>query len=139
MIIHYFKIAVRHMRKQKIPAFINIIGLSIGIACFTLFLLYAINEFSFDKFNKNAANIYQVYSTSQGQNGSGEIYGTYLPMPVGPALKQDFPEVENYVRLQGGSGNTFVKLSDNDVRRLNVSYADPELFSVFSFQFIYGN
>src|SRR5205085_5147915 len=98
MIRHYFKVALRNMNRQKVPAFINIIGLSLGIACFTLFLFYAVNEFSFDKFNKNASNIYLTFEWYQGSNGGDPVYGTYLPMPLGPALKQDLPDVENYVR-----------------------------------------
>ena len=59
MIKHYLKIAFRNLVKQKGLAFINIAGLSIGLACFSLFLLYAINEFSFDRFHKNAKNIHR--------------------------------------------------------------------------------
>jgi putative ABC transport system permease protein len=61
MIKHYFKIALRNLGRQKILSFINISGLSIGLACFSLFLLYAVNEFSFDRFHKNADNVYRVY------------------------------------------------------------------------------
>jgi putative ABC transport system permease protein len=139
MIKHYFKVALRNMAKQKVPAFINIIGLSLGIACFTLFLFYAVNEFSFDRFNKNASNIYRAYIWLQGRDGGSPNYGIYLPMPLGPALKQDLPDVENYVRIRNGWGDNFVRVNNNDVRRLNVSYADPQLFSVFTFKFIYGN
>ncbi|HEY6974952.1 MAG TPA: ABC transporter permease, partial [Chitinophagaceae bacterium] len=138
MLKHYFKVALRSMKKQKVPAFINIIGLSLGIACFILFLFYAVNELSFDSFNKNASNIYRVYAQFQGRGGEGDDYSTYHPMPLGPALKRDFPDVENYIRLRDSWGESFVRISDNDVRRVKVSYADPELFTVFSFKFIYG-
>ena len=128
------------MAKQKVPTFINIIGLSLGIACFTLFLFYAVNEFSFDKFNKNASHIYRVYEWYQGRGSDGDpSYSAYHPMPLGPAFKQDFPDVENYVRIRDSWGESFVRVSDNDVRRLKVSYANASLFSMFSFKFIYGN
>ena len=52
MLKHYFTIAFRNLAKQKILAAINIFSLSIGIACFSLILLYAINEFSFDRFSQ---------------------------------------------------------------------------------------
>ncbi len=139
MLRHYFKVAFRSMAKQKVPAFVNIIGLSLGIACFTLFLFYGVNEFSFDRFNKNASNIYRAYIWLQGHDGGDAMYGTYMPMPLGPALKQDLPDVENYVRVQNAWSESFVRVNDNDVHRLKVSYADPQLFSVFSFKFIYGN
>jgi putative ABC transport system permease protein len=69
MIKHYFNIAVRNLFRQKILAFINVFGLSAGLACFTLFLLYAVNEFTFDRFHKNAKDIYRVYEWTQGQPG----------------------------------------------------------------------
>ncbi len=61
MIKHYLKIAWRNLQRQKILTLINISGLSIGLACFSLFLLYSVNEFSFDRFHVNAKNIYRVY------------------------------------------------------------------------------
>ena len=62
MVIHYIRVALRNLERQKALAFINILGLSIGLACFTLFLLYAVNEFSYDRFHTNASNIYKVYN-----------------------------------------------------------------------------
>jgi putative ABC transport system permease protein len=137
MIKHYFKIAVRNLGRQKILSFINVSGLSIGLACFSLFLLYAVNEFSFDRFHKNADNIYRVYRWTIGMNGEAPEGDTYLPSPVGPAMKQDLPDIENYVRMQIGWGESFVKVDDK-VTRMTVSYADPQIFSMFSFPLKYG-
>jgi putative ABC transport system permease protein len=137
MIKHYFKIALRNLGRQKILSFINVSGLSIGLACFSLFLLYAVNEFSFDRFHKNADNIYRVYRWSdamEGREASGDIY---MPSPLGPAMKTDLPDVANYVRMQEGWGESFVKV-DGKVLRKEVSYADPSVFSVFSFPLKYG-
>ena len=61
MIKHYFKVAIRNLARRKVLALINVLGLSIGLACFTLFLLYAVHEFSYDRVHKNANNIYRVY------------------------------------------------------------------------------
>src|SRR4051812_21081521 len=138
MLKHYFKIALRNLRRQKVLALINILGLSVGLGCFSLFLLYAVNEFSFDRFHKNAKNIYRVYrwtEAMQGEKASGDIY---LPMPLGPAIRQDIPDVENYVRLQEAWGESYVKV-DNTVSRIRISYADPQIFSVFSFPLRSGN
>ena len=138
MLKHYFKIALRNLGRQKILSFINISGLSIGLACFSLFLLYAVNEFNFDRFHKNADNIYRVYRWTEGMNGAEPEGDTYLPSPVGPAMKQDLPDIENYVRMQIGWGESFVKVDDK-VTRMSVSYADPQIFSMFSFPLKYGN
>ncbi len=138
MIKHYFKIALRNLGRQKVLSFINIIGLSLGLACFFLFLLYAVNEFNFDRFHKNADNTYRLYRWTIPMNGEKAEGDTYLPSPAGPAMRQDLPDVENYVRLQAGWGESFIK-TDGNVTRMPVSYADPSLFSVFSFPLKYGS
>src|SRR5262250_3152642 len=99
MIKHYFKIAMRNLGRQKVLSFINIIGLSLGLACFSLFLLYAVNEFSFDRFHTNAGNIYRVYRWTEAMNGQDAEGDVYMPAPLGPALKSDIPDVINYVRF----------------------------------------
>lgn len=138
MIKHYFKIALRSLGRQKVLSFINIIGLSLGLACFSLFLLYAVNEFNFDRFHKNADNIYRVYRWTEGLKGEEPQGDVYMPSPLGPALKADLPEVANYVRLQEAWSESFVKV-DGSIRKTNISFADPSFFTVFSFPMIYGN
>src|SRR4028118_378791 len=99
MIKHYVKVALRNLVKQKGLSFINIIGLSIGLACFILFMLFGINEFSYDRFHKNAAHIYRVCEWVQGmpdREPGGEAFGG---TPIGPALKADFADVKEYVRI----------------------------------------
>lgn len=137
MIKHYFKIALRNLGRQKILSFINVSGLSIGLACFSLFLLYAVNEFSFDRFHKDVKNIYRVYRWTEAMNGQEAGGDVYLPSPLGPAMKTDLPDVRNYVRLQEGWGKSFVKV-DGKVLRDEVAYADPSIFSVFTFPLKYG-
>ncbi len=138
MIKNYFKLAFRNLLQQKVLASINIVGLSIGLACFILFLLYAVNQLSFDKFHKNAANIFRViewYSGFPGREPGGEAFGG---TPLGPAIKQDFPDVENFVRIQTGFEEKLIK-ANNKVTRSKLSFADQQIFSVFSFKIIEGN
>lgn len=138
MLKHYFKIAMRSLGKQKVLTFINISGLTIGLACFILFLLYAVNEFNFDRFHANADNIYRVYRWSEpmgGQEAEGDVY---MPNPLGPAMKQDLPDIINYARIQEGWGESFIKV-DEKVLRGSLSYTDPSFFQIFSFKFIYGS
>jgi putative ABC transport system permease protein len=138
MVKIYFKIAIRNLAKQKTLAFINIFGLSVGLACFSLFMLYAVNEFSFDRFHKKGNNIYRMYLWFEAK-GEEEAHGmSYHPMPLGPAMKQDLPDVENYVRIREGWGENFIK-ADNKVSREEVSYADPSFFSLFSFKLKSGS
>jgi len=143
MLINYLKIALRNLQKQKIFAFINVFGLSVGIACFTLLMLFTGNELSFDKFHKNAANIYRLYINSQSVAQPGTtLNGTDMWSPSGQSfgegLKQDIPDVVNYVRLQLPWGESLVR-AGNKVLPAEVSFADPSLFSVFSFPLKYGS
>lgn len=139
MLTHYFRIAVRNLKRQKLLSFINVLGLSVGLACFSLFLLYAVNEFSFDRFHKNAANIYQVVQWNDAFSGQESGGTPYLPMPLGRALKNDLPDVKEFIRFRSGWEANFVRISEGDVRRIKICYADPQFFSVFSFRLKYGN
>jgi putative ABC transport system permease protein len=138
MILHYIKIALRNLSKQKILTFINVFGLSVGIACFSLFLLYTVNEFSYDQFHKNGKDIYRVVNWNAGDKDHEPGGDASSNTPVGPAMKQDLPAVENFVRFQSGWGEHFVKV-DNKVSRQPVSFADPQILTVFSFKLIEGS
>ena len=138
MIKNYFKTALRNLTRQKGLSLINILGLSLGIACFTLFMLYAVNELNFDRFHANAKNIFRVYRWTEAMNGEPAKGDVSMPMPLGPAMKEELPGIENYVRLRNGWREDLIKF-DNEVQRLKISYADPQIFSVFDFKFKKGN
>jgi len=141
MISNYFKIALRILQKQKVFAFINVFGLSVGIACFSLLLLFAANEFSFDKFHTHAPDIYRAYVLDELSNASHPVSLTDYEGPtqatLGEAMKRDLPDVVNYVRLQLPWGENLVR-TDKNVYRESITFADPSLFSVFSFPLKYG-
>jgi putative ABC transport system permease protein len=142
MLKNYLKVALRNLQKQKAFAVINVFGLSVGIACFSLLLLYAANEFSFDKFHKNAANIYRPFildNTLNGQPGVASTdYSGPTAKPFGQAMEENLPDVMDYVRLQLPWGENLVRVGSN-VHRASVTYADPSFFSVFTFPLKYGN
>src|SRR6184192_3306323 len=121
MIRNYLKIALRTLAKQFTLSLINILGLSIGIACFSLIMFYAINEFSFDGFHKNVNNTYLVVEgDGKPDPKAGPIYTS---IPLGPAMKEELPGVENYVRYIQ-SFETFIKIKNEGIRE-NIAYADP--------------
>jgi len=145
MFKNYFKTAWRNFQHQRIFSFINILGLSIGIACFCLLILYAYNELSFDKFNKNANDIYRPYvwftAEGMGNGNSSEGYMDYsgpTSATLGEAMKKNFPDVVNYVRIQLPYDESLLRIGDKGFRS-SVTYADPSLFSMFSFPLKYGN
>ncbi len=143
MFKNYFKITIRNLQKQKAFAFINIIGLSIGIACVSLFVLFAISEFSFDKFHKNADDIYRFYAVWE-PSGNGEEnlantdYSGPAAITIGEAMKKELPDVVDYARLQLPWGDNLIRTEKNSLRA-GVTYADPSIFTVFTFPLKYGN
>src|SRR5580765_5126884 len=121
MLLHYLKIAVRNLAKQKGLALINILGLSVGLACFILFLLYTVNEFTFDSFHVNKENIFRVYRWSEASGLEAANGSPYMPIPLGPAMKEEFPDVLQYVRFKEAWGDDFTK-ANNSVVPIPVTY-----------------
>ena len=137
MIKNYLKIAWRNLINNKADSSINIIGLSIGMAACLLILEFVSFELSYDRFNKNAADIYRV-SNDRYQKGKLVQHGTITYSAVGPAMKADFPEVINNTRVEP-LGN--IILSDN-IKKYEVKTAlaaDNEFLSVFSYPLIAGD
>ena len=119
----YLRIAWRNLANQKTLSFISLFGLSVGIACFSLFVLYAVNEFGYDGFHKDADNIYRVYRWDETARGSSffDTKGTWFtPMPLAPAMKREFPDVQNYVRFIQ-QYEFFLKVGDEG-RRENIAW-----------------
>lgn len=136
MLKHYVRVAIRNLAKHRVLTLINVSGLSLGLACFSLILLFAVNEFSYDRWQKKADRIYRVDQEWTRDDGTLDaMAGLY--MPLGPAMKQDFPDVEQYVRW-AGPGEQIMKV-DNRVNRIKLSFADPAVFSVFSFPLLSGS
>jgi putative ABC transport system permease protein len=136
MLRHYFRIAIRNLGRHKVLTVINVLGLSLGLACFCLILVFAVNEFSYDNWHVKAGRIYRVDETFVRKDGQtvGTSGGN---MPVGPAFKQDFPDVEDAVRICA-SDEKLMK-GNNGTMRLDMSFADPGFFTMFSFPLLSGN
>jgi putative ABC transport system permease protein len=138
MILSYIKVAFRSMARHKTLSAINIFGLSVGIACFTLLMLNAVNEFSFDRQHANGDRVFRVYRWTEASQGESGESDSSLPMPLGPALKQDLADVEEYVRFENYGVEDFIR-ANGPVTRMGVTYADPQVFDVFSFPLKYGD
>src|SRR6188474_2983526 len=98
---NYVKTAWRNLVRNKVYTTINIAGLSIGLACCMLIILFINDEVSFDRFHENAGNIYRVVHKDTGPNG--ELQGTngITGMMPGPTFKREIPEITEYVRVSG--------------------------------------
>lgn len=134
MLKNYLKIGFRSLWRSKIHSSINVLGLSIGIACCVLIALFVKDELTFDTFHTKAERIYRVYVKEDwGENQ--QFFNTTTPMPMGPALKDNLPEVESYVRFVGI--NTMVKVDEKEFSE-GVVLADRSVFSVFDFELVQG-
>ena len=138
MLSNYLKIAWRNLRKQRNFAFINIVGLAIGLACCLLIVLYVNDELSYDRYNTKADRIYRL--NTDAKFGGRAVALAVTPDPLGPTLKQDYPQVEQFVRLHH-RGMWLVRRagSPTAISEDNIIFADSTLFEVFTLPFIAGN
>ncbi|MDB5134585.1 MAG: MacB-like core protein [Mucilaginibacter sp.] len=128
----YFKLAYRNIIKDKAYAMINISGLAIGLASSILILLWVQNELSYDKFHKNANQIYRISCNLV----DSKTVGTPAGMPAG--LKAEMPVVKNAVRIQPGN-TTLLETGNKRFQEERVFYADPSFMDVFSYPLVKGD
>lgn len=135
MIKNYLRAAWRNIRKNKLFSFINIFGLSIGIATFFIIMLYVQDELSYDRFNKNADNIVRV--VFQASMGGGKISESVTMPPVAQTMKRDFSEVADAARLLD-FGRSKILYKDKVVKDDRFAFADSNFFSIFTLPTIEG-
>lgn len=138
MISNYFKIAFRGLLRNKTFSVINILGLAVGIASCILILLYVQYEFSFDKFNKNYSQIYRVTQNLKWSGKKMEIAIT--PAKLGPALKENFPEVTGYERIYDlNFQREVVRYKNEAYYTREFIFADGGFFNFFGYHLIEGS
>ncbi|HEY5393218.1 MAG TPA: ABC transporter permease [Hanamia sp.] len=138
MIKNYFKIAWRNLMKYKFISFINLFGLTIGLTCCLLITTYVLNELSYDRYNKNAENIYRVTRTFNNADGVVSLKLSTISPPFGYYFPTDFPEIKKMTRLMGAGILPF-KYKDKIIAENNVYFADENLFNVFTLKTLEGN
>ena len=136
MFSSYLKIALRNMRRQKGYAFINIVGLAIGLACCILILLYVRDELSYDRFNEKAERIYRV--GLHGIIGTNEFNGAASSAPMAAALVQEYPEVVAAVRINN-FGFPVLRYGEKVFSEERFFWADSNFFDIFTVHFLQGN
>lgn len=136
MLKSYLKLAFRNLRKSRLYSFINIVGLSIGVAVFLTILKYIDFELSYDSFHNNSKRTYRLITT---RYLNGELRDR-IPLTgygIGPALNNDLPGIENFVRthiLFGGAVISVPSRNDKHFNEEKVLFADSSFFNVFSFE-----
>jgi len=139
MIKNYLKIAYRNLVKYKFISFINIFGLTVGLACCMLILTYILNELSYDKYQPNADRVYRVTRTFLNpQTKSVSLTLSTISPPFAPLLKNDFGEIEDITRTLT-NGTTPMKYEEKMFNEENVMFADDHFFNFFKANVVKGD
>lgn len=132
MLKSYLLIALRSLRRNKLHASINIIGLAIGMACCILITLFVQFELNYDRHNARATRIYRLVLDLEANNWAISAF------PIGEVLKDNFAEIETYTRIK--PSEIIVRNTDRDIKiKEKVFFADSSVFDVLAIKLIQGN
>ncbi|MCB2195617.1 MAG: ABC transporter permease [Bacteroidetes bacterium] len=140
MFINFLKVSIRNLIRHKSYSLINIIGLSIGMACSIIIALFVFDELSYDKYNENYQQIYRL-----GINGSfnGQEMRAYRSgSPDGPVITSEVPEIKNFARVISASYNEeeiLITYEDKSFLQERAYFADSTYFDIFTCNFIEGD
>lgn len=138
MFRNLIKIAIRNIAKEKIYSLINILGLTIGIACSLFLVLYILDELSYDTFHEKKERIYRVVTHFQEPDNSFSWPNAQIPLAQ--ELEEKYTEVKRAVRFIRTGRELFVNPEkDRRFYEENFYYSDSSLFDVFTFKFINGD
>ena len=135
MFRNYFITSMRSLMRSKGFSTINILGLAVGLATFSLISIYVYHELSFDRYHKNADRIFRIVEDLRTENEL--LFQSTSSPPMGPHMLKDFPEVENYVRLQ--KWNLLGQRNGKSFYEQECYIADSTVFDVFSFDLLKGD
>jgi ABC-type antimicrobial peptide transport system permease subunit len=134
MFKNYFKIAMRNLWKSKGYALINITGLSVGFCISTFLFLTAYFSLSYDNFHADRDRIYKTYFFENGTEKARKSGS--MPMPLTPALKAEFPEIEAATRILNGSDVVQYKGKYFDKE---IKFTDSDFLRIFTFPLVQGS
>src|ERR1700733_8649089 len=136
MVKNYFTSALRNFLKHRAFTFLNVLGLSLGLAASLLILQFVKYERSYDRFNSKADQIYRVQYNGYS-NGKKNFECAAAVPAVGPAFKNNFPEVVKFTRLYPVSGVVSYASPEKGLisfREEKMQITDPAMFDVFDFR-----
>ena len=133
MLKNLITIALRNTLKDKTYSAINILGLTIGITCIMFLFLYILDELSFDRYHKNADNIYRIVSNIKEPDNA--FTWAVAQIPLGDELRDNYPEVKNVVRFFGTQRNLY-KNGEVQFYEEDFYLADSTVFDMFTYEFV---
>ena len=138
MIKNYLKIAIRSLKRNLAYSTINVLGLAIGISFSALLYIYVESELTYDTFHKKSDRIYRQLTIDQRVPDKVRYFAVATP-PMAPALKQDYPEVEDMTRLFRDYGQVVFKLNGENHQEREWYTVESNFFEFFDFEFIHGD
>jgi putative ABC transport system permease protein len=140
MLKNYFTTAYRNLFRYKFYSAIHILGLAVGIACFTFILMFVSDELSYDRFHRKAARIYRVVEKVDLE-GQGEEAASN-PFPVAPTLQQDYPQLVQATTRFFNFQLSALSLADEKtgikINEKNLFFTDSTVFALFDFPLVSG-
>ena len=136
MIKNVLKYSLRSLKKQKGYVLINILGLSIGIACSLIITLFVVQQLSYDEYHEKKERIFRL--VLDGKIGEQVVKVSSTASIIGPTLLNEFPEVESFCRMNT-FGETIVKNEDNNFIIKDFAEADSSFFHIFSIPLVKGD
>src|SRR5882762_2055616 len=138
MLKSFFKIALRNLVRYRTFSFINIIGLTLGIACALFIFLIVKFELSYDRYHSKADRIYRINKGSPREPAADHDTGS--PQGLAPILREEFPEIENVaVIFKLNPEQTQIKVNEVLTREKDIYFVQPQFFQLFDFTWKQGN
>jgi putative ABC transport system permease protein len=128
--------SLRSFKRQRAYIIINILGLTIGIACSLLIALFVIHEASYDRYNEKKDRIFRAILN--GKLGGQELTVSESSAAMGPVMTREFPEIESFLRMNG-RGPTVVKYNNQSFTEEHIVEADSTFFDFFSIPVLKGD
>jgi len=141
MLKSYFRTALRFLLKNKTFSLINIIGLAVGTLSCIYIVLYVEDQYSYDKHQDHAADIYRITTTLK-LSGEHHKYASSSP-PIAAAMKHDFGEVREYTRVFDagifGVDQSLLQYKEKAFSEKKIAFVDSTFFHLFTYHFLRGN
>ncbi|MEO8237934.1 MAG: FtsX-like permease family protein [Flavobacterium sp.] len=134
MIFNWFKIFIYHLKQNKLFSFLNVLGLSIGVAGVIFAILYWNNENAYDQWNPEKENVYQVLNKI---GNTGDIWAS-SSIPFGQTCKATIPEIESVCFFDNWYGEDVIKYKNQKWIGKKITISDNSFFDMFPFPIVNG-
>ncbi len=139
MFKNFLKIALRNIKKQKTHSFISVFGLALGLTCCIIISQFVISEIGYDTYHQNGDRLYRVTTISEMLSTGERWKNAFSSILWGPAMKKDFPEVENFTRIVKSWESLPIELNNHRILQDDIYYAENSLFELFNWNLIAGD